>query len=172
LCSPWASPRTVHIPTHPVIPQPHTLMDHRYNSLPFLIQNSNSYSLMSQTFMFQGSHTGPTPVIPWGGCPAARQPQTWPPPLPTVGYWPPPPLGGYWPPPPLAGHLLQSSSAPPPPFGQEYCPPQPWAPPARGQAPPWGMPPWMTPMLQLQRPSSSPPTVSHLCLHSIVPFVI
>jgi hypothetical protein len=34
-----------------------------------------------------------------------------------------------------------------------------------------GMPPWMTPTPQPQRPSS-PPTVSHLCLLSIVPFVI
>jgi hypothetical protein len=34
------------------------------------------------------------------------------------------------------------------------------------------MPPWTTPMPQPQRPSSSPPMVSHLCLLSIVPFVI
>jgi hypothetical protein len=59
-----------------------------------------------------------------------------------------------------------------PPSGQGYWPPPPWAPPARGQAPPWGMPLWRTLTLQLQRHFSLPSTVSHLCLHSIVPFVI
>jgi hypothetical protein len=34
------------------------------------------------------------------------------------------------------------------------------------------MSPWMTPTLQSQRPFSLPPTVSHLCLFSTVPFVI
>jgi hypothetical protein len=34
------------------------------------------------------------------------------------------------------------------------------------------MPPWTTLTLQPQRPPSSPPTVSHLCILSIVPFVI
>jgi hypothetical protein len=56
-----ASPRTIRVPMHPVIPRPDALMDHRYNSLPFSIQNSNSYSLTSQTFMLQGSHIGPPP---------------------------------------------------------------------------------------------------------------
>jgi hypothetical protein len=36
----------------------------------------------------------------------------------------------------------------------------------------WGMPPWTAPTPQLQRPSYSPPTVCHLCLLLIVPFVI
>jgi hypothetical protein len=48
-------------------PRPHASMDHRYISLHFSIQNSNSYSLTSQTFMIQGSHMGPPPVMPWGG---------------------------------------------------------------------------------------------------------
>jgi hypothetical protein len=130
----------VRVPTHPSIPQPHASMDHMYNSLPFSIQNSNSYSFMSQTFMLQGSHMGPTPVIPWGGTP------TWPPLPPPTGYWPPPPPAEYWPPQPLAGHPGQSSSTPPPPSGQGYWLPPPWAPPVRGQASPWGMPPWTTPM--------------------------
>jgi hypothetical protein len=115
---------------------------------------------------------GPTPVISWRGSPAAEQPPTWLPPPPPAGYWPPPPSGGYWPPPPPAGHSGQSSSTPPPPSGQRYWPPPPWAPLAGGQAPPWGMPPWMIPTPQPQRPSSSPPIVSHLCLLSIVLFII
>jgi hypothetical protein len=44
-------------------------MDHRYNSLPFSIQNSNSYSLTSQTFMLKHSHMDPTPVMLWGRSP-------------------------------------------------------------------------------------------------------
>jgi hypothetical protein len=96
----------------------------------------------------------------------------WPPPPPPVGYWLPPPSGGYWPPPPPAGHPDQSFSTPPPPSDQGYWLSPPWAPPARGQASPWGMPPWTTLTVQPQRPSSSPPTISHLCLLSIVPFVI
>jgi hypothetical protein len=123
-----ASPHTVCVPTHPTIPRPHASMDHRYNSLPFSIQNSNSYSLKSQTFMSLGSHTGPPPVMPSGGSPIARQPPTWPPPPPTGGYWPPPPSSGYWPPPPPAGHPGQSSSTPPPPFDYGYWLPPPWAP--------------------------------------------
>jgi hypothetical protein len=91
---------------HPVIPRPHTSMDHRYNSLHFSIQNSNYYSLTSQTFMLQGSHTGPPPVMSWGGSPTAGQPPM----------WPSPPPGGYWPPPPPTGHPGQSSSTPPPIF--------------------------------------------------------
>jgi hypothetical protein len=47
-----------------------------------------------------------------------------------------------------------------------------WAPPAGGQALTRGMPPWRTPVPQSQWPSYSSPTVSHLCLLSIVPFVI
>jgi hypothetical protein len=43
---------------------------------------------------------------------------------------------------------------------------------AGGQAPLWGMPLWTTPTPQPQRYSSSPPMVSHLCLLSIVPFII
>jgi hypothetical protein len=54
------SPNTVCVPTHPVISRPHALTDHRYNSLPFSIQNSNSYSFMSQTFMLQVSHMSNT----------------------------------------------------------------------------------------------------------------
>jgi hypothetical protein len=65
-----------------------------------------------------------------------------------------------------------TSTTPPPPFGHGYWPPPPWAPPTGGHAPPWGMPPWTTLMPKPRRPSSSPPTVSHSCLHSIVPFVI
>jgi hypothetical protein len=57
-----------------------------------------------------------------------------------------------------------------PPFGQGYWPPPPWAPLAGGQAPPWGMPLCTTPTPQ--RPSSSPPMISHLCILLIVPFVI
>jgi hypothetical protein len=34
------------------------------------------------------------------------------------------------------------------------------------------MPPWITPTLQPQWPSSSPLTVSHLCILLIIPFVI
>jgi hypothetical protein len=113
LCSPQASPHTVCVPTHLAIVRPHSSMDHRYNSLPFSIQNLNSYSFMSQTFMLQDSHMGPPPMMPWGGSPVAGQPPTWPPPPPPVRYWPPPPSGGYWPPPPLVGHLGQSSSTPP-----------------------------------------------------------
>jgi hypothetical protein len=85
---------------HPAILQPHGLMDHRYNSLPFSIQNSNSYSFMSQTFMLQGSHTSPPPMMLWARSPAAGQPPTWLPPPPLAGYWLPPPSGRYWPPPP------------------------------------------------------------------------
>jgi hypothetical protein len=101
---------------HPAIPRSHASMDYMYNSLHFSIQNSNSYSLTSQTFMLQGSHMGPPSVMPWGGSPAAGQPPTWPPAPPPGGYWPPPPSSGYWPPPPLANHLGQSSSTPPPTF--------------------------------------------------------
>jgi hypothetical protein len=122
--------------------------------------------------MLQGSHTGPTPMMPWGGSPAAGHPLMWPPPPPPGGYWSSPPSGGYWPPPPRASHPGQSYNTPPSPFNQEYRSSPPWAPPARGQAPPWGMPPWTTPTPQPQRSSSSPPKVSHLCLLSIVPFVI
>jgi hypothetical protein len=70
------------------------------------------------------------------------------------------------------GHLGQSSSTHPPSFGHGYWLPPPWAPPARGQALPWGMPPWTTPTPQPQRSFSSPPMVTHLCLLSIVPFLI
>jgi hypothetical protein len=147
-------------------------MDHRYNSLSFLVQNSNSYLFTSQTFMLQSSHMGPTPMMPWGGSPIAGQPLMWLPPLSLARYWPPPPSGGYWPPPPPAVHPGQSSNTPPPPFGQGYWSPPSWAPPARVQGPPWGMPLWMTLTPQPQRSSSSPSMVSHLCLLSIVPFVI
>ncbi len=95
---------------------------------------------------------GPTPVMLWGGPLIVGQPLTWP---------PQPSLVGYWLPPPPAGHPGQSFSTPPPPFGYEYWPPS-----------PWGMPPWMTLTSQPQQPSSSPSTVSHLCLLSIVPFLI
>jgi hypothetical protein len=110
-------------------------------------------------------------VMSWGGSPTTRQPLTSPPP-PPGGYWLPQPSYGYWPPPPSAGHPDQSFSTPPPPFGRGYWPPLLWAPPARGQALPWGMPLWMTPMPQPHRPSSSLPMVSHSCLLSIVLFVI
>jgi hypothetical protein len=130
---------TVCIPMHLAIPRPHTSMDHRYNSLPFSIQNSNSYSSTSQTFMLQGSHMGPKPVMPWVGSPIAGQPLTWLPPLPPPAYSSPPS--------PLVGHPGQSSSTPPPPLGHGYRP-SPWAPPTRGQASLWGMPLWTTPMLQ------------------------
>jgi hypothetical protein len=76
-----ASEEKVHDDTDMTVLQAVTrLMDHRYNSLPFSIQNSNSnsYSLTSQTFMVQGSHTGPPPVMPWGGSPTAWQPPMWP----------------------------------------------------------------------------------------------
>jgi hypothetical protein len=126
---------------------------------------------MSQTFMLQGSHMGPTLVMPWGGSLAAGQPLMWLPPPPPAGYWPPPPAGRYCPPPPPADHPGQSSSTPPPHSGQGYWPPPPWAPPTGGQASLWGMPPWTTPTSQPQRPSS-PLMVSHLCLLSIVPFAI
>jgi hypothetical protein len=122
--------------------------------------------------MLQGSHTGPTPMMPWRGSPAVGQPLTWPPPLPPTGYWPPPPSGGYWPLPPPVGHPSQSFSTPVPPSGQGYWPPPPWAPPAGGQAPLWGMPLLMTLTPQPHRPSSSPPMVSHLCILSIALFVM
>jgi hypothetical protein len=115
---------------------------------------------------------GPTPVMQWGGSPVARQPLMWLPPPPTARYWLPPSPVGYWPPPPLVGYTGQSSSTPPPPSGQGYWHLPPWAPPAGGQARPWGMPPWTTWTSQPQRPSSSPLTIIHLCLLSIVPFVI
>jgi hypothetical protein len=67
----------------------HASTDHKYNSLPFSIQNSNSYSFMSQTFMLQGSHMGPTLVMPWGGSPVAGQPPTWLQSPPPAGYCPP-----------------------------------------------------------------------------------
>jgi hypothetical protein len=111
VCKPHASPHTVLIPMQSVIPRPHASTDHKYNSLPFSIQNSNSYSFTSQTFMLQGSHMGPRPVIPWGGSPAAGQPLMWLPPSHPAGYWPPPPL---------AGHPIQCSSTPPPPSSQRY----------------------------------------------------
>jgi hypothetical protein len=101
------------------------------------------------------------PVMLWGGSPTARQPTTWPPPSSLTGYWPPPPPASY---------PAQSFSTPIPPSGQGYWPLLSWAPLARGQAPSWGMPPWTT--SQPQRPSSSLPTISHLCKLSIVPFVI
>jgi hypothetical protein len=141
-----ASPHTVLVPMHPVILRPHGLMDHRYNSLPFSIQNSNSYSSMSQTFMLQRSHMGPPAMMSWAGSPAAGQPPTWQPPSPLAGYWPPPPSGRYWPPPLPVGHPGQSSSTPPPSSSQRYWSSPPWARPTQGQAPSWGMPPWMTPM--------------------------
>jgi hypothetical protein len=133
LCSLQAYPYTVCVLTYLVIPRPHTSMDHKYNPVHFLIQNSNSYSCTSQTFMLQGSRMDPTPVMPWGGSPAAGQPLTWPPQLLPVGYWPPLPPGGYWLPSLLAGHPGQSSSTPPPSPGQGYWSPS-WAPPAGGQA--------------------------------------
>jgi hypothetical protein len=43
------------------------------------------FLLISQTFMLQGSHTGPTPMMPWGGSPAAGQTSTRLP-LPPAGY--------------------------------------------------------------------------------------
>jgi hypothetical protein len=133
LCSPQASPRIVRFLMHPVISGSHASMDHRYNSLPFSIQNSNSYSFTSQAFMLQGSHMGPTPVMSWGGSPIVGQPPTWPPPSPPAGYWLSPPSGGYWPPPPLGGHLGESSSTPPPPSGQGYWPSPPCSPLAGGK---------------------------------------
>jgi hypothetical protein len=57
-----------------------------------------------------------------------------------------------------------------PTFGQGYWPP-PWAPLDRGQAPPWGMSSWTTPTPQLYQPSL-PLMVRHLCLLSIVTFII
>jgi hypothetical protein len=92
-------------PNTPDDPRPHALMDHRYNPLPFSIQNSNSYSCMSQTFILQGSHSGPTPVMRWGRSPTAGQTSMW---------LPLPPPSGYCPPPPPIGHPGQSSSTPPP----------------------------------------------------------
>jgi hypothetical protein len=41
--------------------------------------------------MLQGSHTGPTPVMPWGGSPTAGQTSMLPPPSPPARYWLPPP---------------------------------------------------------------------------------
>jgi hypothetical protein len=120
--------------------------------------------------MLHGSHMGPPPVMPWGGSPIAEEPLTWPPPL--GGYWTPPPSSGYWPPLPPAGHPGQSSSTPHPLSGYGYWPLPPWAPPNGGQVLSWGMPPWMTQTPQPQRHSSSPQTVSHSCLLSIVPFTI
>jgi hypothetical protein len=77
----------------------------------------------------------------------------------------------YWLPLPPAGHTGQSSSTPLPPSVLGYWSLS-WAPLARGQAPPWGMPPWTTSVPQSQRPSYSPPTVRHFCPLSIVTFVI
>jgi hypothetical protein len=71
---------------------------------------------------------------------------------------------------PAVGHPAQSFSTPPAPSSQGYWSPPQWAPPVGGQAPLWGMPPWMIPMPK--RLSSSPPMVSHLYLLSIVPFII
>jgi hypothetical protein len=93
---------------------------------------------------------GPTPVMLWGGSAAAGQTLTWPPLPPAARYWLP------WPP---AGHPDQSSSTPPSLSGQGYWPLL-WAHLAGGQAPPWGMPPWTTPMPQ--RPSSLASTVRHI----------
>jgi hypothetical protein len=139
----------VRVPTRPTISRPHASTDHMYNSLPFSIQNSNSYSCMSQTFMLHDSHMGPTPVMPWRGSPAAGQPPTWPALSPPAGYWSPPPPTRYWPPLPLADHPGQSSNTPPAPFDQGYWPP-----------------PWMKPTLQLHWPSSP------LTVLSIVPLII
>jgi hypothetical protein len=116
--------------------------------------------------MLQGSHTGPTLVISWGGSP------TWSPLPPPARYLLPPPQLDtccYCLEPTIQARL---PALPPPPSGQGYWPPPPWAPPVGGQAMLWGMPPWMTPMPQPQRPSSLPLTVSHLCLLSIVQFII
>jgi hypothetical protein len=118
----------------------------------------------------QGSHTGPTPVMLWRGSPAVGQPLTLSPPPSPAGYWPSPPPAGYWTTPPPIDHPGQNFNTPSPPSGQGYWSSPPWAPPAGGQAPPWGMPLWTT--LTPQRSSSSPLTVIHLCLLSIVPFVI
>jgi hypothetical protein len=136
------------IPMHPMIPRPRALMDHRYNSLPFLIENSNSYSLTSQTFMLHGSHMGPAPVMSWRGSPTAEQP----PMQVDTGRQRLQVDTGH--------HCLQSAIQARVPAllpGHEYWPPPLWAPPARGQAPSWGMPPWTTPTTQPQQPSSSPP---------------
>jgi hypothetical protein len=49
LCSPWASPHTVRVPTHPAIPRPHAFMDRRYNSsffnseFKFLLINESNF---------------------------------------------------------------------------------------------------------------------------------
>jgi hypothetical protein len=145
---------------HLVIPQPHALMDHRYNSLFFnpefkflLIHESNFHVI--------GFSYEPNTRDALGRVSHSRQPPTWP---------PPPPPAGYWPAPPPSGQPSKSSSNPPPPSNQGYWPPPPWAPPARGQAPSWGMPLWT--ISTSQQPYSSPLTVIYLCLLSIVLFVI
>jgi hypothetical protein len=100
------------------------------------------FLLTCQTFMLHGgSHTGPTPVISWGGSPVAGQ-------------------TSMWPPPPPVGHPGQSSSSPLSPSGQRYLRASP--PPPREQALLWRMPLWTT--LTPQRPSS-PPTVRHIFVH-------
>jgi hypothetical protein len=116
---------------------------------------------------------GPTPVMLWGGSPTAGRTLTRPSPPLSARYWPPPPPVGYWLPLPPSGHPSQSSSTRPPPSGQGYWLP-PWTPLAGGQAPPCGMPLWTTPtpQPQPQQPSTSPPMVSHLCLLSVVTFII
>jgi hypothetical protein len=98
----------------------------------------------------------------WGRSPIVGQPLMWMPSLPPTGYWLPPPP---------ADHPGQSSSTPLPPLGQGYWPLS-WAPPDGGQAPPWGTPLWTTLTPHPHQPSSSPLTERHLCLLSIVTFIM
>jgi hypothetical protein len=57
-CRPHASPHTVHVPTHQAISRPHASTDHMYNSLPFSIQNSNSYFMHKSNFHVTGFSHG------------------------------------------------------------------------------------------------------------------
>jgi hypothetical protein len=91
----------------------------------------------------------------WGGSPAVGAPPMWLPSPPTR-FWPP--LGsGFWRPPPQSypGQPFKNN---PPQTGQGYWPsPTPWGAPPGGQAtPPFGLPPWRTPL----RPTTfTPPTI-------------
>jgi hypothetical protein len=140
VCSPYGPLPQVLCPT--ALGDPSTSRhDASQVDLSFLFKSDFKSLNLSHSFLLQSSQMGQAPVMPWGGSPAAWQPPTWPP-QPPARFWPPRCLTFL-----VSGtsHLQVRVLALPPP------PPMSWAPTPGGQAPPWGMPPWMAP----QRPPSS-----------------
>jgi hypothetical protein len=138
--SPYDPPSQILRPT--ALDDPSTpRLDASQVNMYFLFNLEFKFLIMSQSFMLQGSRMDPRPMMPWGGSTIVGQPSPCLPP-PPAGYWPPSPQGvGFWYPPPLD----QSFNTPLTLLGQGYWPsPMSWAPPPGGQAPPWGMPLWMT----------------------------